>query len=74
VHSFTRETTESKLEHNSRKIIKMLRKEGWREVATKGDHVQFKHPTRPGRVTVPHPRKDIKAGTALSIYRQAGWR
>lgn len=62
------------LERNSRKLIKMLEKDGWQHVATKGDHFQFKHPTKPGRVTVPHPNKDIKKGTAMSIYRQAGWR
>ena len=52
----------------------MLEKDGWRHVATKGDHFQFKHPNRPGRVTVPHPNKDIKKGTVMSIYSQAGWR
>ncbi|MDE0522740.1 MAG: type II toxin-antitoxin system HicA family toxin [Boseongicola sp.] len=74
MHFVTREDVGSELERNGRKVIKMLKKDGWREVATKGDHVQFKHPTRPGRVTVPHPNKDIKAGTVMSIYRQAGWR
>ncbi len=39
----------------------------------KGSHYQFKHPSLPGKVTVPHPRKDIPAGTLRSIYRQAGW-
>lgn len=43
-------------------------------VAAKGDHFQFKHPQKPGRVTVPHPKKDIPKGTVVSIYRQAGWR
>ena len=62
------------MERNSRKIIKMLKKDGWRHVAIKGDHCQFKHPIKPGRVTVPHPNKDIKKGTVMSIYRQAGWR
>ena len=62
------------MERNSRKIIKMLEKDGWRRVAIKGDHCQFKHPIKPGRVTVPHPSKDIKKGTVMSIYRQAGWR
>ncbi len=52
----------------------MLKKDGWREVAAKGDHVQFKHPAKPGRVTVPHPSKDIKAGTVMSFCSQAGWR
>jgi predicted RNA binding protein YcfA (HicA-like mRNA interferase family) len=62
------------MERNSRKLIRMLEKDGWTLVATKGDHHQYKHPTKPGRVTVPHPNKDIPTGTVMSIYRQAGWR
>ena len=62
------------VETNSRKLIARLKADGWEHVATKGDHWQFKHPGRPGRVTVPHPIKDLKLGTALSIYRQAGWK
>ncbi|MDO9795041.1 type II toxin-antitoxin system HicA family toxin, partial [Glaesserella parasuis] len=41
-------------------------------VATSGSHHQFKHPTKQGRVTVPHPKKDLKKGTELSILKQAG--
>ena len=50
---------------------------GWRpksHAATKGSERQFKHPTKRGRVTVPHSNKDIPRGTVVSIYRQAGWR
>jgi predicted RNA binding protein YcfA (HicA-like mRNA interferase family) len=43
-------------------------------VRTKGDHHQFKHPAKPGLVTVPHPKKDLPMGTLRSIYRQAGWK
>lgn len=57
----------------SRDVIGMLRRDGWRHVGTDGDHWQFKHPEKPGRVTVPHPRGDIPRGTLRSIYRQAGW-
>ena len=39
---------------------------------TKGSHHHFKHPTRMGIVTVPHPKKDIPKGTVGSILRQAG--
>jgi predicted RNA binding protein YcfA (HicA-like mRNA interferase family) len=53
--------------------IKKLKDDGWREVRVKGSHHQFKHPTRPGLVTVPHPRSDIALPTLRSIYRQAGW-
>lgn len=60
------------LERNSRKLIRMLENDGWRPVNQKGSHIQFKHPSKPGRVTVPHPNRDLPAGTVASIYKQAG--
>jgi len=48
--------------------------DGWVLVHTKGSHFQYRHPDKPGRVTVPHPKKDFPAGTLRAIYRQAGWR
>ena len=57
---------------DSREIIKHLKDDGWFKVGQKGDDVQFKHPTKKGRVTVPHPKKDIPAGTLGSIRRQSG--
>ena len=62
------------MERNSGKLIRMLEEDGWVHVATKGSHRQFTHPTKRGRVTVPHPNKDIPRGTTTSIYRQAGWK
>ena len=56
----------------SQDIIKALKSDGWKQVAQKGSHVQFKHSTKPGRVTVPHPKKDIPLGTLRSIEKQAG--
>jgi predicted RNA binding protein YcfA (HicA-like mRNA interferase family) len=54
-------------------IIKLLKKDGWVEVAQSGSHRQFKHPVKPGKVTVPmHKAKDIPPGTLHSIYKQAG--
>jgi predicted RNA binding protein YcfA (HicA-like mRNA interferase family) len=55
----------------SREIIAALRQDGWRQVAQKGSHIQFRHPTKLGRVTVPHPQRDIPRGTLRSIERQA---
>jgi predicted RNA binding protein YcfA (HicA-like mRNA interferase family) len=55
----------------SREIIAALEAAGWREVTRKGSHVQFKHPTIPGRVTVPRPERDIPKGTLRSIERQS---
>lgn len=59
---------------DSRQIIKALRADGWRKAGQSGDHVQFKHPTKKGRVTVPHPRKDLPVGTVKSIETQSGLR
>jgi predicted RNA binding protein YcfA (HicA-like mRNA interferase family) len=57
---------------DSRKIIKILNQNGWYEIAKVGSHTQFRHPERKGRVTVPHPKKDIPIGTLKSIERQSG--
>jgi len=59
---------------DSRTIIKILKQNGWHEVAKVGSHSQFRHPTKKGRVTVPHPEKDIPIGTLKSIERQSGIR
>ena len=58
--------------YSSREVIKILEADGWYEVSCVGDHHQFKHPTKPGKVTVPHPVKDIPVGTLKSISKQAG--
>lgn len=55
-------------------IIKALEADGWFQVAQRGSHKQFKHPTKAGRVTIPHPVKDMKIGTLKSIERQSGVR
>jgi predicted RNA binding protein YcfA (HicA-like mRNA interferase family) len=56
---------------NSRVLIKLLKDDGWYEVNQVGSHKQFKHPTKRGRVTVPHPSRDIPIGTLKSIEKQA---
>ncbi len=57
---------------DTRSILKALAADGWVKVRQAGSHVQFKHPTKPGIVTVPHPKKDIPVGTLRSIEKQAG--
>lgn len=59
---------------DSREIIRRLKEDGWFEVAQAGSHKQFKHETKPGRVTVLFPRKDESVGTLRSIEKQAGIR
>jgi predicted RNA binding protein YcfA (HicA-like mRNA interferase family) len=55
-----------------RDVIKKIEADGWYLVATKGSHRQFKHPTKPGRVTIAgHPGDDLAPGTLDSILKQA---
>ena len=56
---------------DSREVVRLLRKAGWYEVNQVGSHKQFKHPVLKGRVTVPHPKRDIPIGTLKSIQKQA---
>ena len=58
---------------DSREVLRRLRGDGWQLVRTKGSHHQFKHPSKPGLVTVPHPKRDLPAGTLRAIFKQAGW-
>ena len=56
-----------------RDILKLLIADGWIQVVQRGSHRQFKHPVKPGKVTVPGKMSgEIRAGTLNSIRHQAG--
>lgn len=55
----------------SSEIIKKMLADGWILVAVRGSHHQFKHPIKAGRVTVPHPKKDLGIGLVRAIMKQA---
>ncbi|WP_432702702.1 type II toxin-antitoxin system HicA family toxin [Lysinibacillus sphaericus] len=57
---------------SSREMIKIINKDGWYLHRIAGSHHHFKHPTKKGIVTVPHPRKDLLIKTTNSILKQAG--
>ena len=57
--------------YNSRELIKIITDDGWYEVDCDGSHHQFKHPTKKGKVTIPHPKKDFYIETLRSILKQA---
>jgi predicted RNA binding protein YcfA (HicA-like mRNA interferase family) len=57
---------------SSREVTRLLKLAGWLHLDTGGSHWQFVHPTRPGRVTVPHPKHDLPVGTVRSIEKQSG--
>ena len=59
------------MEANSRKLIKLLEKDGFRLVKVSGSHHKLKKGAK--TVTVPHPKKDLPQGTVRNIYKQAGW-
>jgi len=55
------------------KVIEMIEEDGWYIARQKGSHRQFKHPTKPGCVTVSgKPSDDLAPGTLNSVLKQAG--
>ena len=56
-----------------RELIRIIEDDGWYLVATRGSHRQFKHPVKPGRVTVAGKLgDDLAPGTLNSALKQAG--
>ncbi len=56
-----------------REVIRLIEADGWRLIATKGSHRQYKHPQKSGRVTVAgKPADEVAPGTLNSILKQAG--
>lgn len=56
-----------------RDLMKLIERDGWRLVKTRGSHRQYKHPIKKGRVTVPgHPGDDVHPDTLSSVLIQAG--
>jgi predicted RNA binding protein YcfA (HicA-like mRNA interferase family) len=58
-----------------RQVIKRIEDDGWYRERTAGSHLQYRHPTKPGTVTVPGGGKlsrDVPLGTLNSILKQAG--
>ncbi|KFL14704.1 type II toxin-antitoxin system HicA family toxin [Geobacillus thermoleovorans] len=58
--------------YSSKELIKIIQQDGWYIVRTSGSHHQFKHPSKPGLVTIPHPKKNLPIKTVKSILKQAG--
>ena len=55
-----------------RDVLKLIEADGWYKVKSKGGHRQYKHPTKPGRVTIAgHPNDDLGPETLNSIFKQA---
>ncbi len=59
-------------DYSSRELIQILERDGWQLAYVSGSHHQYKHPAKPGKITVPHPRKSLPFRTVKSIFKQAG--
>ncbi|AEC19274.1 hypothetical protein PT7_0734 [Pusillimonas sp. T7-7] len=57
---------------NSKDLIKLLEQAGWQLRGVKGSHHVYRHPTQPGHISVPHPKKDLGIGLVNKLLRQAG--
>ncbi|MCL1875879.1 MAG: type II toxin-antitoxin system HicA family toxin [Synergistaceae bacterium] len=58
--------------YSSKEVIQFPNADGWYECGCDGDHHQYKHPNKKGKVTVTYPKKDILLPTLKSIERQSG--
>ncbi len=57
---------------SSHQLIRALEEDGWHRAGRAGHHLIFKHKTKPGTLTVPHPLKDLPAGLVKSIEKASG--
>lgn len=53
-------------------IIRQLEALGWVLRSVKGSHHVFRHPIKPGHISVPHPKKDLGPGLVHKLLKQAG--
>lgn len=57
---------------SSAELIKLLKKNGWELVSTRGSHHKFRHADFEDPIIVPHPKKDLKIGLIKKLKKQAG--
>jgi predicted RNA binding protein YcfA (HicA-like mRNA interferase family) len=57
---------------NSKQIIKQLEADGWLLRSVKGSHHVFTHLSKPGHLSVPHPKQDLGVGLVHKLLKQAG--
>lgn len=56
---------------NQRELSKIVEQDGWQKIRQRGSHLQYKHPIKPGKVTIP---SEVTRNIELSVFRQAGIR
>ena len=58
-----------------RDLLRKIEADGWFVERTSGSHIQYRHATKPGTITVPGGGKlarDVPPGTLSSVLKQAG--
>lgn len=57
-----------------RELIRLVKKAGWQKIGQSGSHVQYRHPDKKGKVTIPSHRlgNTIPLATERRILKQAG--
>lgn len=55
-------------------LIRELEADGWVLRNVRGSHHVYRHPTKPGHISVPHPKKDLGRGLVHRLRRDAGLR
>jgi predicted RNA binding protein YcfA (HicA-like mRNA interferase family) len=56
--------------HAKPHAIKQLEADGWELRGVRGSHHIFKHPIKPGHISVPHP-KELGVGITHKLLKQA---
>ena len=57
--------------YSSKDVLQVLFHDGWMIKNQRGSHIQLVHPVKPGKVTVPHPKKELDPKTVKSIFKQS---
>lgn len=60
------------MKYTAKDLEEMILDDGWYFVRQVGSHRQYRHPSKPGIVTIPWHLGDMPKGTVYSILRQAG--
>lgn len=75
ITTFAKSNNDDMRKYKVIEVIKLLKEDGWIEMYTRGDHRQFKHPTKKGKVTLRgKPSETLNQFLLNSIWKQAGWR
>ena len=57
---------------NSKELIRRIEAEGWTLRGVRGSHHIYTHPSLPGHISIPHPKRDLGAGLIHKLLKQAG--